>query len=214
MLLRVGRVLCFDASLFFSRQGRTHKLNAPIHTQNRVRWPSSTRQPASLLLAFEKNHATKTKTAPSLPLLSSHKSNRPPHLPQLLHTLRADGGRTTVRLMNAVVDACRKGQQWEKALEMLDDMRRQGLTPDDFTYTAAIAACRQGRQWDKVCVISVVLSNSVHLIRRVDGMLGGLVCHGGHVWALLPPTPAGEREVQLFALFNVKLLRQPFSIVL
>lgn len=58
-----------------------------------------------------------------------------------------------MRLMNAVVDACRKGQQWEKALEMLEDMRRHGITPDDFTYTAAIAACRQGGQWDKVCIV-------------------------------------------------------------
>lgn len=156
MLLRVGRVLCFDASLFFSRQGRTHKLNAPIHTQNSSAL-ALIHTPAGVAFLPSKTTRRKTKTAPPLPLLSSHKSNRPPHLPQLLHTLRADGGRTTVRLMNAVVDACRKGQQWEKALEMLDDMRRQGLTPDDFTYTAAIAACRQGRQWDKVCVVSVVL---------------------------------------------------------
>lgn len=69
---------------------------------------------------------------------------------QLLERLRKDGGPTTVRLMNAVVDACRKGKQWEKALEMLADMKEHGVTPDDFTYTAAIAACRQGRQWDKV----------------------------------------------------------------
>lgn len=56
----------------------------------------------------------------------------------------------TVRVMNAVVEACRKGRQWEKAVEVLEDMHLHGVTPDKFTYTSAIAACRQGAQWDKV----------------------------------------------------------------
>lgn len=77
--------------------------------------------------------------------------------PQLLDGLRTDGGRTTLRLMNAVVDACRKGRQWEKALEKLSEMKGLGVVPDDFTYTAAIAACRQGRQWDKVWVCGLCL---------------------------------------------------------
>lgn len=69
---------------------------------------------------------------------------------QLLQRLRAEGGRPNVRLMNAVVEACRKGRQWEKALEILAEMKELGVTPDYFTYSAAITACRQGGQWEKV----------------------------------------------------------------
>lgn len=96
-------------------------------------------------LASEKKETThRPPPLSSIAVIITH----PP--PQLLDSVRADGGRITVRLMNAVVDACRKGRQWEKALEMLEYMRSTGVTPDDFTFTAAIAACRQGGQWDKV----------------------------------------------------------------
>ena len=46
-----------------------------------------------------------------------------------------------------MISTCAKSGQWEKALELFDEMK-QGLEPDVITYSALIVAC--ATQWNKV----------------------------------------------------------------
>lgn len=53
--------------------------------------------------------------------------------------------------MNAVVDACLEGRQWERALELLDELRGSGVAPDQVTYQVLLAGLGQQRppQWEQ-----------------------------------------------------------------
>ena len=42
---------------------------------------------------------------------------------------------------NASISACEKGEQWVKALELMEEVRSSRLRPDVSTYSAAISAC-------------------------------------------------------------------------
>ena len=46
---------------------------------------------------------------------------------------------------NKRISTCAKGKQWEGAPAMLQEMVRQGLTPDVVSYNAAISACEKGK---------------------------------------------------------------------
>lgn len=43
--------------------------------------------------------------------------------------------------------------RWERALELLDEMKRSGLNPDVYSYSAAISACEKDKQWEKALEI-------------------------------------------------------------
>ncbi|CAN0160591.1 unnamed protein product, partial [Laminaria digitata] len=44
--------------------------------------------------------------------------------------------------------ACGRGKRWKPAVDLLETMRRQGLTPDAFSYSAAISACKNCERWE------------------------------------------------------------------
>lgn len=44
---------------------------------------------------------------------------------------------------NSCITACGRGQQWELALKLLQQMPSVGVTPDIISYNAAMAACGQ-----------------------------------------------------------------------
>ena len=47
------------------------------------------------------------------------------------------------------ISACKKGGQWEKALQQLDEMQQRRLEPDVISFNAAIRACEKAEQWEK-----------------------------------------------------------------
>ena len=48
---------------------------------------------------------------------------------------------------NALISACEKGGQWERAVEVFEEMKAAGVKPDVITYSALITACEKGAQW-------------------------------------------------------------------
>ena len=49
-------------------------------------------------------------------------------------------------MFSALISACEKGKQPERALEMFQAMQRQGMVPDIITHSAVISACEKGKQ--------------------------------------------------------------------
>ena len=50
---------------------------------------------------------------------------------------------------NAAISACGKGQQWQQALELFDEMVQKGWEPNMITYSVTISACGKGEQWQR-----------------------------------------------------------------
>jgi pentatricopeptide repeat protein len=63
--------------------------------------------------------------------------------------MRTKGVKPDVITYNASISACEKGGQWEKALQLLEEMRAKGVEPDVSLYSASISACEKGGQWEK-----------------------------------------------------------------
>lgn len=64
----------------------------------------------------------------------------------------SDGGARrapNVITYSAAISACEKGQQWERALELLEQMQAQGVRPEAITFNAAISACEKCQQWER-----------------------------------------------------------------
>ena len=47
---------------------------------------------------------------------------------------------------NTVISACGKGEQWQEALRLLDEMKKNKIAPNTITYSALISACEKGEQ--------------------------------------------------------------------
>ena len=47
---------------------------------------------------------------------------------------------------SALINACEKGKQPERALEVFEAVKRQGVVPNTITYSTLISACEKGKQ--------------------------------------------------------------------
>ena len=54
---------------------------------------------------------------------------------------------------SAAISACEKAAQCERALEILDEMKRRGVAPNVFSYSAAISACEKGGRWERALAL-------------------------------------------------------------
>eukprot|EP00747_Dinoflagellata_sp_TGD_P122231 gnl/TRDRNA2_/TRDRNA2_173576_c1_seq18.p2 gnl/TRDRNA2_/TRDRNA2_173576_c1~~gnl/TRDRNA2_/TRDRNA2_173576_c1_seq18.p2 ORF type:complete len:121 (-),score=35.12 gnl/TRDRNA2_/TRDRNA2_173576_c1_seq18:568-930(-) len=59
------------------------------------------------------------------------------------------GLKPNVVTYSAAISACEKGQQPEKALELLHQMQERKLVPDVVAYSAAISSCERGTKPEK-----------------------------------------------------------------
>jgi pentatricopeptide repeat protein len=63
--------------------------------------------------------------------------------------MRDDGVKPNVISYNAAIDACGKGGQWQKAIELLHEMPQQGLVANLISYSSAVDACSDLGQWQQ-----------------------------------------------------------------
>ncbi|CAK0875286.1 unnamed protein product [Prorocentrum cordatum] len=54
---------------------------------------------------------------------------------------------------NAGISACEKGEQWQRALALLSEMREAKLDPDVISYNVGISACEKGQQWQRALAL-------------------------------------------------------------
>jgi pentatricopeptide repeat protein len=59
------------------------------------------------------------------------------------------GVESDVITYSSIISACEKSSQWERALELLSEMRERGIEPNVITYSAAISACEKGSKWER-----------------------------------------------------------------
>jgi pentatricopeptide repeat domain-containing protein 1 len=50
---------------------------------------------------------------------------------------------------SALISACAKGAQWQRAMAVFEEMKAAGVQPNDITYSALISACDKGAQWQR-----------------------------------------------------------------
>ena len=63
--------------------------------------------------------------------------------------MNVQGHKPNIHCFSAAISACGKCGQWEKALQLLDEMQQRRLEPDVISFSAAISACEKVGQWEK-----------------------------------------------------------------
>ncbi|CAK0865253.1 unnamed protein product [Prorocentrum cordatum] len=106
---------------------------------------------------------------------------------------------------NAGISACEKGEQWQRAMLLLIEMREAKLQPDVTSYSAGISACEKGIQWQKALSLlsemrevkleADILSYSgvISAGEKASGL--GLGCH----WPLIEPSKVALLRGPVFA---------------
>ncbi|CAK0862379.1 unnamed protein product, partial [Prorocentrum cordatum] len=54
---------------------------------------------------------------------------------------------------SAGISACKKGEQWQRVLSLLTEMRGAKVDPDVIAYSAGISACEKGEQWQRALAL-------------------------------------------------------------
>eukprot|EP00928_Gymnodinium_smaydae_P064285 TRINITY_DN4766_c0_g1_i1.p1 TRINITY_DN4766_c0_g1~~TRINITY_DN4766_c0_g1_i1.p1 ORF type:complete len:714 (+),score=160.15 TRINITY_DN4766_c0_g1_i1:64-2205(+) len=68
-----------------------------------------------------------------------------------LRTMRAYRLEVNAFHYSAVISACEKGERWETACFLLDEMSRLSVQRDAIVVNAAISACEKGARWEFAC---------------------------------------------------------------
>jgi len=71
----------------------------------------------------------------------------------LLDQMRQCGLAPNVFSFSAVISACGKSGQWERAVSLLEEMRQCGVPPNVISFSAAISACEKGGQWERALLL-------------------------------------------------------------
>ena len=62
---------------------------------------------------------------------------------------QSPGVAVTADAYNNVMTTLEKGGDWERALELFEEMKGRSVTPTDFSWSAAMCACEKGLQWQR-----------------------------------------------------------------
>ena len=50
---------------------------------------------------------------------------------------------------NIAMSACNTSKQWEKALQLFEEMQHRRLEPDVISFNISMNACTKSKQWEK-----------------------------------------------------------------
>ncbi|CAE8603736.1 unnamed protein product [Polarella glacialis] len=63
---------------------------------------------------------------------------------------------------NVATRACRRGGRWQRALEILGQMREMSIQPDDITYGTVISVCQAAGHWQlALSLLSTMLGSKI-----------------------------------------------------
>ncbi|CAK0825413.1 unnamed protein product, partial [Prorocentrum cordatum] len=100
---------------------------------------------------------------------------------------------------NAGISACEKGEQWQRALALLSEIREAKLEPDViFSYTAGISACEKGKQWQRALALLSEIREAKLQPNVICYSAGITACESGEQWqqALALLSEMREAKVQ------------------
>ena len=90
----------------------------------------------------------------------------------LLQEMKASDHGASLSAYNAAINACARGKQSSKALELMEEMSEVRLSPNVITFNSTINACARAKQWQKaVELLEIMKSNGVPLVKPI--------CHSG-----------------------------------
>ncbi|CAE8636052.1 unnamed protein product [Polarella glacialis] len=87
--------------------------------------------------------------------------------------LRSRSPSPDVITFNATVTACDRGQQWQRALSVVELMRSQNLEATVITLNATLSACVKGRQWQAALLLFEEMLRQGGAERRGPSALSG-----------------------------------------
>ncbi|CAK0866903.1 unnamed protein product [Prorocentrum cordatum] len=115
---------------------------------------------------------------------------------------------------NAGVSACGKGEQWQRALALLSEMREAKLKPNVISYSAGISeagaqlsyntgisACEKGEQWQRALSLLSEMRDAKLELDVISYSAGISACEKGGQWqpALLQRWDQRVREERAVA---------------
>lgn len=91
---------------------------------------------------------------------------------------------TAVAMNSSRKSGLGQGQQWQRAIELLEEVRRSGSKPDVVTYSAAVSACEKCRRWDNALALLRSMRGGVGLIPNIVTYSAAMAaCEKGYQWA-------------------------------
>eukprot|EP00494_Astrolonche_serrata_P033724 UN33993 len=69
-------------------------------------------------------------------------------------------GNKELIIYNKAINECCKTRDWEQALQYLEEMKRQDMKPDVYTYTSCIVACNKSFEFQQVPALFVEMKEN------------------------------------------------------
>ncbi|CAK0842260.1 unnamed protein product [Prorocentrum cordatum] len=88
---------------------------------------------------------------------------------------------------SAGISACTSGEQWQRALALLGEMREVKLELDMMSYSAGISACEKGEQWQRALALlgemcEAKLEPDVFCSTALGSARAGMASSGSGLW--------------------------------
>lgn len=82
-----------------------------------------------------------------------------------------------VKTFNAALSCCKKGQEWQEAVGILDAMIQMTVTPNLVTYNTTISCCENAGAWEKALQLFRSLTETWDLRPDVITYSALMSCH-------------------------------------
>lgn len=104
---------------------------------------------------------------------------------QLLETLRAGGAEPAAVCCDAIFTVCKRSSRWDRVLQLLAEVQRQGIRLTATTYSAAVFACGRANPWVRGWTQALMLLPDVRrrgLLQTAAAYNAAIISCPGHLW--------------------------------